>query len=155
MVYVIIRNTINKRTILSKTVCKFTVEDFKEEIYIPYGNASFQTRKDAIDYCFKYALNLVYTQYTNGIIKPTTFRDHLDTVFVNGNTLEYYTQYAIIPNTFYTIIEMDLIAKENIQLKNHVEYLEHILSGDYINKNFIEQEETNEIDIEENFIEVK
>lgn len=125
MVYVIIKNTINKRQFVGKNICQFnTQENCEKEIFIKYGNSTFNTLKEAHEFCLKFALNLVEYNFINGILKCNRIYKNYDKILQDGNTITYCTQYAIMPNVFYNIIQMDDIINNNIKINNHLEYLE-------------------------------
>lgn len=129
MVYVIIKNTINKRKFVSKNICQFNTKDCDKEIFIYYGHSRFNTIQEAHEYCLKFALNLVETNFIDGILKCNPICKNYDKILQNGNTITYCTQYAIMPNVFYNIIQIDDIINNNIKINNHLEYLELVCTN--------------------------
>lgn len=124
MVYIIIKNTINKKQIVSKNIFQFNTNDCEKEIFI-YGNSTFNTIKEAHEFCAKFALNLVELNFVDGILKCNPIYKNYDKILQNGNTITYCTQYAI--NVFYNIIQIDDIINNNIKINNHLQYLEEIV----------------------------
>jgi hypothetical protein len=125
MVYVIIKNTINKKQFVSKNIFQFNTNDCEKEFFIYYGNSTFNTIKEAHEFCAKFALNLVELNFVDGILKCNPIYKNYDKILQNGNTITYCTQYAI--NVFYNIIQIDDIINNNIKINNHLQYLEEIV----------------------------